>query len=258
MKTYILVPLLALLCGCMSVQEKNSALLQAARTGDTATVKRMLDRHADMSTKDRYGDTPLHLALKNKHADTAELLVTSGANVNAKGALDDTPLHLSVYEGQTNMVTLLRQKGADETLLNRYGLNPAEMQGLPEIESRIVEAAQLLTSGGSWTYIGKARTLYDGLRAQQDKYLINSLVLQIIRSQDRRLQVLILAIKLGIRDSEDKLVSILMVYGDKSMAEDYLNSGSGTLAAGGRSWAAARGYRIMTGPGSHRASWGRF
>lgn len=279
MKTYILVPLLALLCGCVSNQEKNAALLQAARTGDTATVKRMVDRRADISTKDRYGDTALHLALKNKHIDTAEFLLSRGANVNAKGALDDTPLHVSVYEGEADMAALLRQRGADDSLLNRYGLNPAEMQGLPEIESKIVETAQLLSPEGAWTNKSNARAMYDALRTRQDKYLINSLVLQIIRhsrspitpgdlptdpeqeksgSLETRLKVLILALKLGIRGSEEKLVSILMVYGDKSMAEDLLNSGSNTLATGGDSWAAAHGYHIMTGLGSHRASWGNF
>jgi hypothetical protein len=258
MKTHIVLPLVLLLCGCMSIQERNAKLLQGARVGDTATVKQMLDGHADIDAKDRYGDTALHLALKNKHTDTAELLISRGADVNAKGALGDTPLHVSVYEGQTDMAAVLRQKGADETLPNQYGLNPTEMQALPEIEDRIVEAAQLLTTSGRWTDAAKGRILYDGLRARQDRYLINSLVLQIIKSHDRRLCVLILAIKLGIADSEEKLVRILMVYGDKSMAEDYLNSGSSALAAGGRRWAAQHGYRVSTGPGSHRASWGRF
>ena len=258
MERYTLVMLFALLCGCMSIHEKNAALLQAARTGDSQTAKRMLDAHADVNATDTYGDTGLHLALKNDHADTAEVLVAKGANVNAKGALGDTPLHVSVYKGHTRMAALLRRKGADESLLNRYGLNPADMRGLPEIEDKIRELARLLTPGGSWTNRSEARRLFGELKAQRDKCLINSLVLQIIRSDHRRLQVLILAIKLGIPDSESKLVKILMVYGDKAMAEDYLNSGSSELAAGGRRWAEARGYRIRTGPGSHRASWGRF
>jgi len=36
----------------MSIEEKNMALLQAAWRGDTATVKRMLDQHADINAKD--------------------------------------------------------------------------------------------------------------------------------------------------------------------------------------------------------------
>lgn len=322
MKAYTLFPLLALLCGCMSIQEKNAALLQAARTGETATVKRMLDRHADINTRgiskeefmsrlesrnpelaarlrakgldtllgrdpdtpllaaiknrhpetaallasrgadvsvrDRYGDTPLNLAIKTDQRDTAGLLVSKGANVNAKGALDDTPLHVSIYKGNTEMANLLRSRGADESLLNNYGLNPAEMQAVPEVEAKVVEAAELLTTGGEWTDRSKARTLYDGLKARQDKYLVNALVLRIIRGDATRLQVLLLAIKLGILGSEEKLVSLLMVYGDKPMAEDYLNSGSSLLHDGGDKWAKAHEYHIRTGLGSHRSGWGRF
>ncbi|MCB2102994.1 MAG: hypothetical protein KDE22_19115, partial [Rhodobacterales bacterium] len=66
------------------------------------------------------------------------------------------------------------------------------------------------------------------------------------------------SIKLGLPDSARQLNDLLMRHGSKSMAEDYLNSGSRQLADGGRAWASAHGYRINTGPGSHRSSWGRF
>jgi hypothetical protein len=258
MKAYMFVPLLALLCGCMSIQQKNAALLQAARTGDTATVNRMLDKHADINARDWYGDTALNLAIKNGQRDTAGLLISKGANVNAKGALGDTPLHDSIYKGDDAMTSLLRSKGADESLLNSYGLNPADMQALPELQAKIVETAKLLSLEGEWSDPSSARTLYDGLKAHQDKYLVNALVLQIIKGDQMRLQVLLLAIKLGIAGSEEKLVGILMVYGDKSMAEDYLNCGSDALADGGRKWANAHGFNILTGPGSHRSGWGQF
>lgn len=258
MRRLIYALLVLMLSGCMSLPEKNAALLRFSAAGDSAKAKDMLDSGADINARNRYGDSPLHLAIKNAHTEMAELLVSRGANINAKGALDDTPLHVSVYQGKTNIIRLLRQKGADDDLLNRYGLKPAEMQALPEIEKKIVEAAQLLTPDGDWTDRVIGRTLYDGLRARQDNYLINSFVLQITRNPQMRLRVLILAIKVGISGSEEKLVGILMVYGDKSMAEDYLNSGSSALAAGGRSWATQRGYRIMTGPGSHRGTWGGF
>ncbi|MFA6055480.1 MAG: hypothetical protein WC769_08905 [Thermodesulfovibrionales bacterium] len=100
----------------------------------------------------------------------------------------------------------------------------------------------------------KGRELYDGLKRLQEKYLINSLVL----NHFMRLRILILSIKLGTQGSEEKLTNILMVYGDKSMAEDYLNSGSSQLADGGQAWAREHGYYVGTGSGSHRAMWGRF
>jgi hypothetical protein len=258
MKKYVLLLISIAICGCMSLHQKNAALLNSARVGDTSNVKRMIDRGADINFRDQYGDTPLHLAIKNKHPDTAKVLITSGANVNEKGALEDTPLHISIYQNERELATLLRQKGANDTLLNRYGLNPSEMEALPEIEAKIVNLSAMLNPNGNWSDRAKARPLFDELKARQDKYLINSLVLQIIKTSNLRLQVLLVSVKLGIRGSEEKLVGILMVYGDKSMAEDFLNSGSSTLSDGGRQWANTHGYRISTGQGSHRATWGSF
>jgi ankyrin repeat protein len=277
--------------GCMSLQQKNATLLQAARTGDTPTVQRMLEKGANIDIKDynrdtplliavknertetvamlashganlnatdKFGDTPLNLAIRNDQHDTARLLVAKGADINAKGALDDTPLHTSVYKSDNEMASLLRSKGADESLLNRYGLNPEEMQAIPEVEEKVIATARLISSSGEWTDRYQARALYDELKLTQDRYLVNALVLQIIRGHDMRLRVLLLAIKLGISGSEEKLNNLLIVYGEKSMAEDYLNSGSSLLHSGASRWAADHGYHIRTGPGSHRSNWGRF
>jgi hypothetical protein len=53
-----------------------------------------------------------------------------------------------------------------------------------------------------------------------------------------------------------ELVDLLNLYGDKPLAEDYLNCGQPDLDAAGREWAAKRGYDVGTGAGSHRAAWG--
>ena len=225
MKTYIFVPILALLCGCMSVQQKNAALIQAANRGDIPKVSKLLDDHA---------------------------------NINARDWLGDTPLHISIYRGNNELTSLLRSRGADESVLNRYGLNPADMQSLPEVEAKVVEAAQLLSPDGQWTDYTKASSLYYELKKRQDKYLVNALVLQVIRGGNMRLRVLLLAIKLGVPGSEQKLDALLMVYGDKWMAEDYLNSGSDLLHESGVRWSNSHGYYIQTGAGSHRSAWGSF
>ena len=58
--------------------------------------------------------------------------------------------------------------------------------------------------------------------------------------------------------TQSPLNDLLMKYGDKSMAEDYINSGSKELHEGGAAWARANGYSIRAGPGSHRVGWGSF
>jgi hypothetical protein len=244
--------------GCMSLKEMNSRLLESSAMGDTTKIKEMLERGANINTRDRYGRTPLHISLETKNMEAAKLLINSGANVNAMDALEDTPLHLSRYAKEERISYLLTERGADSTLTNKFGLQPVEMSGVPEIEAKVIEVAKLLSSNGDWIEMSRARMLYNGLKALEARYLINSIVLQVIRGSTTRLQVLILAIKLGVKGSEEKLASLLMVYGDKWMAEDYLNCGSRALDTAARQWAYANRYTIMTGSGSHRATWGRF
>jgi hypothetical protein len=236
----------------------DTPLLVAIKKNRTEMAALLASRGANINVQDKYGDTPLNLAIMNGQRDTARLLVSKGANVNTKGALDDTPLHVSIYKGDSEMASLLRSKGADENLLNRYGLVPREMQTLRDVEEMVVQAAQLISTSGQWTDHTKARGLYDALKRSQDRYLINALVLQVIRGHDMRLCVLLLAIKLGVIGSEEKLNGLLLVYGDKPMAEDYLNSGSSLLYDGASRWASAHGFHILTGQGSHRSEWGRF
>lgn len=295
-KLFVLCIWLAVvLTGCMSVHEKNRALINAARSGDVDIAHAMLDKGAEVdattwtdrgrqtalqvavsakhpevaelllasgasvAVKDKYGDTPLHTAIKKKLPPrTIERLIQEGADINAKGELDDTPLHISKYQKQEALSALLTAKGADNSLLNRYGLSPEDMTRLPEVESKVAETASLLSNSGSWTDRTTARTHYNHLKQLPANEVINAVVLQVIEGSSHRLRVLILAIKLGFSGSEEKLSSLLMVYGNKSMAEDYLNSGSGELAEAGRRWARANGYNVMTGHGSHRGTWGRF
>lgn len=52
------------------------------------------------------------------------------------------------------------------------------------------------------------------------------------------------------------LGDMLERYGDKRLAEDYVNSGHPDLASAARAWARKRGYSEDTGSGSSRAHWG--
>lgn len=248
-----------LLTGCMTTEEKNRELLSGARLGDVTRVQEMIRRGADLSVRDEYGDTALHLAIRQRHKEMISLLVQEGADVNAQGALGYSPLHLSVYHGETTVSGLLRDQGADEDLLNRYGLRPADMESVPGMEETVVDAAKLLEADGDWTDPEQARTLYDRLKEMDASLVTNSIVLQVILNEPVRPQVLLLAIKLGLPESERQLAALLMVYGTKDMAEDYMNSGSPVLALAARKWANRRSYGITQGhSGSNRAKWGTF
>jgi hypothetical protein len=53
-----------------------------------------------------------------------------------------------------------------------------------------------------------------------------------------------------------ELKELLLLYGDISFAEDYMNCGQSDLASAGRSWASSHGYNVLTGDGSSRVTWG--
>src|SRR2546425_11336909 len=60
----------------------NAQLLVAARQGDTAAVTRLLDDGAAVNSRNRLGDTPLMIALKNGHKGMARLALERGADGN--------------------------------------------------------------------------------------------------------------------------------------------------------------------------------
>jgi hypothetical protein len=63
-------------------------------------------------------------------------------------------------------------------------------------------------------------------------------------------------IRRGDHSKIPELVSLLVRFGDKPLAEDYLNCGESSLHAAGEEWARNRGYNIGSGHGSHRVRWG--
>ena len=263
---FFYVSFLVIITGCasfqkqqnISFQERSNKLLLAAFVGDDETVKEMLDNGISIGIKDKFLDSPLHLAIKGKNLSTVTLLISRGADVNQKNALGDTPLHISIYTKQKEITTLLRSKGALDGILNQYGIDPNEMESLPDVEAAITEVVALLSSKGEWINIQKARPLFFKLKQQKQKFLVNALVLRIIRSPSVRPQAIALSVKLGIPESEEKLGAIIMVFGNTKMAEDYLNSGSSILHQWAIKWANANGYYIKPVPGTSRIRWGQF
>ena len=126
------------------------------------------------------------------------------------------------------------------------------------VDCLITTGALLLTDNAEWTDRNEARKLYDLIERYDNKIVVEGLVRRVIQDATNRLHVLFLGIKLGIPDSQERLNQVLQKDGDKKMAEDFLNSGSSELYEGGKRWANNHGYSIMTGMGSHRASWGNF
>ncbi|MBN2315462.1 MAG: ankyrin repeat domain-containing protein [Sedimentisphaerales bacterium] len=99
-----------------------TALLLAAKAGQTDTVRLLLEAGANINAKDDRGQNALHVMLDIRNAsnnryrlskDTLELLLAKGADVNAKDNDGRTPLHLAAESADREIVALLLDKGAD-------------------------------------------------------------------------------------------------------------------------------------------------
>ncbi|XP_067312764.1 L-asparaginase-like [Pseudorasbora parva] len=59
----------------------NTAMHRACEIGNTSMVLQLLGLGATYQITNRFGYTPLHLAIKNKHYDTIKFLIQHGATV---------------------------------------------------------------------------------------------------------------------------------------------------------------------------------
>jgi ankyrin repeat protein len=127
--------------------EKADALSAAARKGDVAAVKALLDGGVDVNTKFRYNATALSYAADRGHVEVVKLLIERGADVTIKDTFyDATPLHWAVRPAMgrkpehVEVVRLLLAKGgyAAETLSS--ALDTATSTNQPEIVALLVRA----------------------------------------------------------------------------------------------------------------------
>jgi len=118
----------------------------AARKGDAAAVKALLDEGVDVNTKFRYNATALFYACDHGHLEVVKALLDHGADLNVKDTFYGfTPLMLAVSPAQkkkpahTEIAKLLIAKGAS-------GKEDALESAVQENSVELVKA--ILDSGG--------------------------------------------------------------------------------------------------------------
>ena len=90
----------------------STALLFAARNGDVASARALLDAGADVDDTAAAGTSALVIAAHSGHGALAGFLLERGADPNAAGA-GYTALHAAVLRGQGPLVRALLAHGAD-------------------------------------------------------------------------------------------------------------------------------------------------
>lgn len=130
-----------------------SKLLDAAKKGELAVVRSLLEQGASPNVKDAQGRTPLHWAAANAHRQTAGALLDRGAEINAPDTASLTPLDLAESGGHSGMAEFLRsrgavgkQAGAGEASSGRALKPSLKFKTLAEFEAEIREPAVMLDS----------------------------------------------------------------------------------------------------------------
>jgi len=143
---------LVLLCPlCANAQDKNEEFFAAARKGDTAALKELLDKGVDVNAKTRYGATALSYACDKGHIEVVKLLIERGADVNSKDTFyGEVPLGWALSKDNVQIVKLLLDKGAT-------GIERVLMSGVGDGKIDLVKVA--LDKGGL-----KPETLNSALR----------------------------------------------------------------------------------------------
>ena len=132
-------------------QDKNEEFFAAARKGDVAAVKALLDKGVDVNSKTRYGATALSYACDKGHLEVIRLLIERGADVNVKDTFyGEMPLGWALSHGYVEVIKLLLDKGAS-------GTDRVLMQGVQEGKVELVKVA--VEKGGL-----KPETLNNALR----------------------------------------------------------------------------------------------
>src|SRR5207245_6597750 len=91
-----------------------TALHLAAKSGNAAVVRLIVDRGADVRALTTTGATPLHFAAATGGSEAIAVLLDHGADPNAREPQwAQTPLMFAAASGRTAAVRLLLSRGAD-------------------------------------------------------------------------------------------------------------------------------------------------
>ncbi len=111
----------------MNTNETMEKIEEFIYNNDLEGFKNLIDSLDDVNIQDKYGWTPLHLAIRRGREDMVRYLVEEkNANIDMQDNSGWTPLMEAIMDDFPNIVKYLVEKGADLTIANNRGAT-AEM-----------------------------------------------------------------------------------------------------------------------------------
>ncbi|OHT08041.1 hypothetical protein TRFO_23572 [Tritrichomonas foetus] len=91
-----------------------------------------------LSTVNKHGISPLHIAVLNEEVGILEFLCQNGCNINQRNDLGETPLHFAAKKSNGDVVWRLLKNGADVTLKDNVGCMPYQCATFQHIQSILI------------------------------------------------------------------------------------------------------------------------
>ena len=98
---------------------------KAVYDNDLETFKALFEKGAELNLQNKYGWTPLHVAIRRDRRDMVAYLLDEGADINRLDGVGWTPLMEAVMDDMTELVGFLVEKGADVSIANERGATAA-------------------------------------------------------------------------------------------------------------------------------------
>ena len=127
--------------------ERYTALMNAARNGDTQAVIHMIDLGAEINQKTSKGKTAVMLAAAGGFTDTVKVLVDRGADFDIRDNYDTTALIAAATAGHADTAIALIEYGADPTFKDTSGgsaLSNATFFGHTDVVLAILEKMKVI------------------------------------------------------------------------------------------------------------------
>jgi ankyrin repeat protein len=136
----------------MAAESARPPLIDAAKNGDNASLRSLLQKKANVNAAEADGTTALHWASYKDNQEAADLLIRAGANVNAATDLGVTPLWPASENGSAAMVKKLLDAGANPNLALVAGETPlmvAARSGYPDVVELLLNKGANLNAHGT-------------------------------------------------------------------------------------------------------------